>query len=125
MSLSTSKIPALSTYFNRSSRAVSSSPNRVIGCFRNLSRRMTSCFGRTISSIFYGVEVAEAAAAVEEDAVPLLWRRALASNSRFSCSRSFWMFLCSISERLKNLLPPASWARDWRFFKSSCFRRSI
>lgn len=49
----------------------------------------------------------------------------LASSSRFSSSRSFWICFCWISERLKNFLPPVSSARDWRFLRSSCFRRSI
>ena len=64
-----------------------------------------------------------AVAAVSEDVA----RRFsdLASNSRFSCWRSFWISFCWISERLKNFLPPVSCARDWRFLRSSCFRRSI
>lgn len=48
-----------------------------------------------------------------------------ASSSRLSSSRSFWICFCWISERLKTLLPPVSSARDWRFLRSSCFRRSI
>ncbi|GFP81991.1 hypothetical protein PHJA_000342400 [Phtheirospermum japonicum] len=53
------------------------------------------------------------------------WRRALASASRFSSSRRRWMRFCSISERLKNFLPPASSARLCLFFSSSCFRISM
>jgi len=69
------------------------------------------------------VEEVGAAVAASED---VAWRFCnLASNSRFSCSRSFWISFCWISERLKNFLPPVSCARDWRFFRSSCFRRSI
>lgn len=52
------------------------------------------------------VEVASAVAAEVVD-----WRRALASNSRFSFSRSCWMCFCSISDRLKTRLPPVSVAR--------------
>ena len=52
MSLSTSNVPALSTYFNRSSLAASSSPKRVIGCLRKRRRRITSCLGRTRLSMF-------------------------------------------------------------------------
>nr|KYP70693.1 hypothetical protein KK1_009920 [Cajanus cajan] len=142
MSLSTSNSPALSTCFRRSSRASSSSPKSVTGCFRKRKRRTTSGFGRTRLSMFCSsvreavaaataeeadaeaeeAEVAEAAAA-SEDVARRFWD--LASNSRFSCSRSFWISFCWISERLKNLLPPVSWARDWRFLRSSCFRRSI
>lgn len=52
------------------------------------------------------VEVGSAAAAEAVD-----WRRDLASNWRFSCSRSFWICFCSISDRLKTRLPPVSLAR--------------
>ncbi|CAJ2633131.1 unnamed protein product [Trifolium pratense] len=103
MSLSTSNNPALRTYLRRSSLASSSSPKSVTGCLRNRRRRMTSCLGRTRLSMFSssGREALDEAAAdvVEEEAV--------------------------VDERLKTLLPPVSSARDWRFLRSSCLRRSI
>lgn len=55
------------------------------------------------------LEDVETASAAVADVVD--WRRALASNSRFSFSRSCWICLCSISDRLKTRLPPVSVAR--------------
>lgn len=54
-------------------------------------------------------EVATVDMVSEEDELRFL---DLASNSRFSSSRSFWICFCWISERLKTLLPPVSSARD-------------
>lgn len=103
---------------------------------------MTSCLGRTRLSKFCSsgrealdeaaAEVMEVEAVVEEvgteeavsEEVELRFFD-LASSSRFSSSRSFWICFCWISERLKTLLPPVSSARDWRFLRSSCLRRSI
>lgn len=62
---------------------------------------------------------------VEEEAEEEDWRLDLASSSRFSSSRSFWISFCWSSARLKNFLPPVSCARDFRFFSSSCCKRSI
>ncbi|ESW34434.1 hypothetical protein PHAVU_001G152300 [Phaseolus vulgaris] len=103
MSLSTSNTPALRTCFRRSRLASSSSPNSVTGCFRKRRRRMTSGFGRTRLSMFCSsVREVQAAAAADEDEAEAV-----------------------VEERLKNFLPPMSCARDWRFLRSSCFRRSI
>lgn len=109
---------------------------------------MTSCFGKTRLSMFCSLvrdlevvaaevvvlvadvvveveRVLDLVAEVLEVEVAAFWRRSLASCSRFSCSRSFWICFCSISERLKKRFPPVSSARDFRFFRSSCWRRSI
>lgn len=108
---------------------------------------MTSCFERFKLSMFCSlVRVLDAVALAPEAVVAVvvladdtefelaedaveLWelfcRRSLASCSRFSCSRSFWICFCSISERLKTRLPPVSSARPWRFLSNSCLRRSI
>lgn len=53
------------------------------------------------------------------------WRRDLASASRFSSSRSFWIRFCSISDRLNTFLLPTCSARLCLFFNSSCFRMSM
>lgn len=73
------------------------------------------------AALEFGV-VVEVEVVIEEEED---WRWDLASSSRFSCSRSFWISFCWISDRLKNFFPPVSWARVWRFLRSSCFRRSI
>lgn len=74
------------------------------------------------ATLEFGVAVVEDEVIEEEEED---WRWDLASSSRFSCSRSFWISFCWISDRLKNFFPPVSWARVWRFLRSSCFRRSI
>lgn len=74
------------------------------------------------ATLEFGVVVVEEEVIEEEEED---WRLDLASSSRFSCSRSFWISFCWISDRLKNFFPPVSWARVWRFLRSSCFRRSI